>query len=311
MTFAWRRRRGACAAAAVLVAAALGACRDPVASGPSSGGAGVLDHIVKAESGLAYHGYRIVAQGPIETSRQTRLHVVRTATGRMWIEWAREGDAPARRWQQTGSRFPWVERPDLVLRNYDVVLDDAPAPPVAWRESRRVRIVPRHPGRPSLEILVDAERWLVLADVRRDAAGAEVRSGRFETLTWGAPESGVPEDGGGADFGLRPADGPDGWTPWTVTRVPHGFERIRGEVCGAGWWYEHWSDGLATLTVSQSQVSGDAPEQSPAGSETEVTSRRLSGALALESVRGGVRVTVVGDVPEPELRDVLASLRRE
>ena len=103
-----------------------------------------------------------------------------------------EPDEPPRRRWNAECRHEWVRRPDLLLSNYRVTLDDQPSPPVAWRETRRVRFEGRRPGRPSLELLVDAETWLVLAETGRAFDGREWLRARFETITYG--EVVAPDD---------------------------------------------------------------------------------------------------------------------
>jgi len=267
-----------------------------------------LERIVRAETTLAYHGYRTITHGARGESRETRLRVASDGAGRTLLEWAGNDASETRRWT-VDHRFAWVRRPELLLRNYHVRADSASSDPVAWRETRRVEIVGRRPGRPSLELMTDAETGLVLAEMNRDAAGREWRSARFESVEFGAPPPAdtlpAPE-ALSADEALSPV--PADWAPLQVRGVPDGFERISSGVSSCGAWREDWSDGLAGFSVLQSR--GVDSRRDPADEEREgdVRRRRWLGGASLTARRGGIDVTVYGSVADDELLVIVRGL---
>ena len=307
---------------ALLVASALstGACDASTesAAGPpepaataeaaaDAAGHATLARIVDAEKSLAYHGFRSITQGPRGSSRETRLQVVHTADDRTLLTCAGDAAAQAPRWRST-ARFPWLERPELLLANYSVTLDPRPSEPVAWRETRRVHVRGRHPARPSVELLVDAETWLVLAESALDASGAEWRHAEFESVEYGDPPGGaVTADSADCEPGLAAGDPPDEWTPLTPSSVPEGFERIAVGRSPCGSWREDWTDGLAVFSVLQARRSpSDAAVERRA--EGDVTRRRWRGGSALITTRDGVEITVFGTLGSDELLRVVRGL---
>lgn len=292
---ALRRAGATLAASLVLCLAVAGGCRDDVPPAPTD----VLGQVLAAEAAVTYDGWRTVSEGPLATSRQTRVHVGRGPDRDAWVEWDRP-DGSGRNWQAR-RRPPWAERPDLLRANYRIETIGGATRPIAWRETRGVRILPVREGRPSLEILADAATGLALAETRRDAAGNEVRNAVFESVEIGA--TGPGPAGEPVAPSVRPADGPGSWKPWRATWVPDGFARLRGETCSGGGWYEHWTDGLASITLAQMPESGPGTDA--------VAVRRRGGAVVLSTVRGEISVTLMGEATEAELTRMLAALRRD
>ncbi len=313
------------------------------------GGAGVvaessreiLGNIVHAEATVEYAGWRTIVSGVRGESRETRVFVARYATGQTLLRWegtgaagtaaASDGGAPApsgRRWTFR-SRFPWVRHSDLLLASYSVSLDTAPSDPVAWRPTRRVLVRPLRPldHRPSLDLLVDAETWLVLAETYLDAEGREVRSHAFESITFGTPSEPMPSepaeplpcaDGEGCDGPA--AQRPTTWDPLEAIWLPAGFRKVGAERLAAGSWLESWSDGLAAVTVEQFP----APAPGAAGHDPtvalpppvldtpespEVRRTRWGDGASLATRVGGVCVFVSGNVADEDLVAVLRGLR--
>lgn len=264
----------------------------------------LLARIVRAETTLDYEGTRIASYGPPGASRESRLRVVGTAAGRTYVEWTPPGDAAPRRQWSAGSRFAWVTRPELLLRNYTVTLDPAPSPPVAWRETRRVLVAGRIAGRPSMELLVDAEHWLVLAESCRTAGGEEWLRGRFEAVEFGARDTpdapGTSEELPRDDASEPP---PAGLARLDVAFLPEGFERVGTRTTGCGAWGQDFSDGLAGLSVQQRPAGTD---EAPDG---EVRRSRWLGGLALTGRVGTTAVTIHGGLPDADLVAVFRGLR--
>lgn len=265
----------------------------------------LLDRIVRAERSVAYHGVRTTVYGPEGGSRATRLRIVHTAEGRTFMEWTpARGDAtpdrPSRSWS-TESRFAWADHPALLLRNYRVVLLPDDPPPVAWRPSRLVRITGRSPGRPSLDLVVDAETWVVLADTWRTPDGASWLRGRFDAIEFGLPPEVPPErpsESIVAGDSVPPADS----TVLQVGLPLAGFERVRARTTPCGQWAEEFSDGLAAFSVRQSLA---GPSDPVAG---EIRRKRWLGGGALSARIGVTAVVVDGALPDDDLQRVLGAL---
>ncbi|MCE9636614.1 MAG: hypothetical protein K8T90_12990 [Planctomycetes bacterium] len=280
----------------------------------------VLDRIVRAETTLAYHGLRSIVQGPRGASRETRLRVAHAADGRTLIEWEGQGAASRRRWAAE-SRFPWVKTPDLLLANYDVALDPEPSAPVAWRETRRVTISGRHAARPSMELLVDAETWIVLTEVTRDASGNECRSARFETFELGPlPQADATTRARADDPAVEalatdaptPSERPDGLRPLAVRDLPLGFRQIGAGMSACGAWRDDFSDGLATLSVLQrvaTAVRDTTPSASGRSEAPEIRRRVWLGGSQLQTTIGGIEVTVAASLGAEDVLGVVRGLR--
>lgn len=301
----------------------------------------ILGNIVHAEAAVEYAGWRTIVNGVRGESRETRVFVARYATGQTLLRWeggsapgraaASDGGAPApsgRRWTFR-SRFPWVRHSDLLLASYAVTLDPAPSDPVAWRPTRRVLVRPLRPhdGRPALDLLVDAETWLVLAETYLDAQGREVRSHAFESISFGTPSEPMPEepaeplpcaDGEGCDGPA--AQRPTTWDPLEAIWLPAGFRKIGAERLAGGSWLESWSDGLAAVTVEQfpAPAPGTAghdptvalpPPVLEAPESPEVRRTRWGDGASLATRVGGVCVFVSGNVADEDLVAVLRGLR--
>lgn len=302
----------------------------------------ILDRIVEAEAAVEYAGWRTIVNGVRGESRETRVFVARYATGQTLLRWdgavhhpeaatgsaASDGASPppgGRRWTFR-SRFPWVRHSDLLLASYSVALDPAPSEPVAWRPTRRVLVRPLRVAdrRPALDLLVDAETWLVLAETYRDADGREVRSHAFESISFGAPAEPMPDepaeplpcaDGEGCDGPA--AQPPTAWDPLEAIWLPAGFRKIGAERLPGGSWTQSWSDGLAALTVEQFQapVSPQDPTVAlpapvlDAPLSPEVRRTRWGDGASLATRVGGVCVFVAGNVADDDLVAVLRGLR--
>jgi hypothetical protein len=160
---------GARRAAVCLVLAAV-ACTDRAAPSsapaPAQDGAAMLRAAIAAEQSIVYTGYKRTICGEEGEGRATRMKVSRTAAGRTFLTWD-PGGGDSRHWVYE-SRAGWRSDPELLLRNYEVVVDPSDGPAVAWRDTRRLTLRGRRPGRPSLELLVDKERSIVLREEFRD-----------------------------------------------------------------------------------------------------------------------------------------------
>lgn len=286
---------GACV---VLTACDPGGAEAPVApatEASSPEGRAALERIVAAERSCVYSGYIRTIHGEPGEGRATRMRVSRSGTGRSVLEW--EAGASGGRCFEYASRFAWLDDPELLLANYRVSLAADAGPAVAWRETRRVSVTPRRDGRPSLELLVDAETWLVLRSDLRDFEGRIWLTTLFETLDYAADEP-TP---GGAERVTAPAAAAGRPLPLAVIRPLPGFVRVASEERPDGSVREDWSDGLAAFSLVQRAQ----PAASGAG---ELVRRTSAGRASVSGVFDGVLVTVTGNLPASDLEAVVGSL---
>jgi hypothetical protein len=305
-------------------------------------GADVLARIVRAESETEYSGWRSVVGGPDRGTREARFFVARYAGGRTLVRWdgSPEQGTPAKTWTYR-HRFAWVRLPATFLANYDVTRDPVPSDPVAWRTTERVRVRPKRAGRPALDLLIDRETGLVLAETYLDAVGEVVRRHAFASLRLGTPEEPIPADLPEALPCTDPAATGCEQPPLgtlRVTALPAGFVRASAERLPDGSWVDGFSDGLAALTVAQigcDQVPAPGAEGAGCG-PGEVVRTRWPGGLSLrvrvprppvptssasqEQTASGaspgpghdraseLQVTVSGTLPEEDLLTVLRGL---
>src|SRR5439155_20122414 len=96
-----------------------------------------------------------------------------------------------------------------------------------------------HPQRPQLDLLVDAETWLVLREERRNFDGKPWLTSEFETVEYREPDAGAPSPAETLSYPRTQATEP---MPLTVTFVPAGFVRMGGFRDREGRHHEYWSD---------------------------------------------------------------------
>jgi hypothetical protein len=290
----------------LVAAAALLACPacpasppESAVSQPASDGAAALARVIAAERSVAFTGYKRTIHGVEGEGRATRMKVSRDDTGRTWLEWDRDGAEP-RRWRYAQKRG-WAASPELLLRNYAVTLDPSPGPAVAWRDTAHLSVRSATPGRPSLDLLVDAATWVVLREQFRDCDGNVWLTNVFDSIEYGPP---APQpDAAEALPDASPARTAAA-LPLAVTSPPSGFECVgRTDVEGGGV-REDWSDGLAAFSVVERPVSREG-ESPPAG---RIARRACSGRASVTGVFGGTEVTVYGSLPVAQVEAVVRSL---
>lgn len=290
-------------AAALLVAAALLLCPACPASSPetpaATGGAAALQRVIAAERSVAFTGYKSTIHGAEGEGRATRMKVSRDATGRTCLEWDREGAEP-RRWCYD-ERRGWAASPELLLRNYTVTLDAAPGPSIAWRDTAHLTIRSETPGRPSLDLLVDAATWVVLREQFRDCDGKLWMTSVFDSIDYGPPEGEVMAAEALPDAPAKRTEKP---LPLAVTSPPAGFVCVGRSEVEDGGIREDWSDGLAAFSVVERPVPA-AGENPPAG---RIARRACSGRASVTGVFGGIEVTVNGTLPVAQVEGVVRSL---
>jgi hypothetical protein len=280
--------------------------------------------VVGAEKSLAYVGVRSSVRGsegearttasgvrrPDPPERTTRMRISRYGSGRTFLEW----DGPVgqtHRWSFRG-RFAWLDDPNLLLANYSVAADPAPGPEVAGHATRRLTFRGDRPGRPSLELCVDAATSLVLREEVRDYDGRVWLTNVFESIEYREP------DAPPADAAAEAHDDPRGGLdqlhglPLAVTAPPAGFVRVGGIAGAKGLLREDWSDGLAAFSVVEQPVGGESGVDCPIPSlkDGDVQRRSHRGDTSVAGLFGGTYVCVTGNLPPDDLEGVVRSLAR-
>src|SRR6185436_13065191 len=138
--------------------------------------------------------------------------------------------------------------------------EDGPA--IAWRETRRIRIAPARPGRPSADLLVDKETSLVLRSEMRDFEGRVWLTTVFDSIEYGDPGELRPA------AVTEPLRAPEARTATTALPLPAGeplagFVRVSSLPTPAGGLREDWSDGLAAYSIIERVVEPGEPASKP------------------------------------------------
>lgn len=256
--------------------------------------AGWLRRVAEAERTTAYIGTKRTIHGPRGTSRESVMQVERAADGGTVVRWNE------RTWRYSDLPL-WLDHPDLLLANYEVEVDEVADEQVAWRPARRIRIVPRHAGRPSASVWIDDETSVVLRETRFALDGTERLTKVFDQIEFESPPP-APAD---VEV-LEPRSASLGTTApahWIEpTDVPPGFEVVRRESLDCGASCAYYSDGLAAFAVMQARVEPGTAEHD---------TRPVDGAAqaSFSAVRDGVRVLVQGELPAELLLRVVEGVR--
>jgi len=314
----------------------------PIASeadpAPDSVADSPLVRIAKAERETVFSGWKTATSGP-EGGRQTRMKVARLADGRTYMAWEQEG-RQTMRWVYR-SRHRWIDDPSLLAANYEVVDVSDDEAPIAWRPVRRLEVRSRHAVRPSMTLIVDRDTWLVLGEEIRDFKGVRQFAWHFDTIEfdpdevpgeWPAAKSVVVNEDGQTNGSVGSGDpvasrasgsssapgsetaadvGSDSMTPSAsralhADALPDGFVLVDRKSAHDGGVAAYYSDGLAAFVIRQRSVPIGAE---PAGREGELSRQACSGRSEVSAVFKGIEVSILGNLPLPELEAIAASLR--
>ena len=266
----------------------------PVPAAVDHPAASWLHRVAEAERSTAYVGTKRTIHGPRGTSRESVMQIERASDGSTVVRWNE------RTWRFSDVPL-WLDRPELLLANYDVEIDAEADEQIAWRPARRLRIVPRHDDRPGASVWIDEETSVVLRETRFALDGTERLTKVFDQIEFEAPPA-PPAD---VEM-LEPRSASLGTTSpahWIEpTDLPTGFEVVRRESLDCGASCAYYSDGLAAFAVMQARVE--------AGTEEHGT-QAVEGAsqASFSAIRDGVRVLVQGDLPAELLRRVIEGVR--
>lgn len=261
--------------------------------------------VVEAEKTQVYSGDKITVHGERGVNRETKMKVLRYASGQTLLLW-NDGGESARKWVYR-SRCHWIDDPALLLENYRVELPEGESPRVAWRDTVRLTVTGRRGNRPSMELLVDAETSLVLQETLRGHDGRVTLTNLFESIRYGEPGGPRPEDAGAEHLNDRERNDPrpEGFKPLVVAQPPAGFRRVSRTVTAEGELREYWCDGLAGFLVVQGPAGAGADEGVPEG---ELARSERGGQTWLRGVLSGIRVSVEGNLPAADLEAVVRGL---
>ncbi len=296
----------------LLGVAGLTGCRDDVPDDPADdmaalpapdpSAAELIGKIRDAETKLAFAGWKTAHHGPRESSRTSRVHVQHAPGGLTLLTW--EGDGERHQRWNFRQRHRWIEDPDLLLSNYTVERAPEPGPQIAWRDTITIRVRGRAPHRPSLDIDVDAETWLPLAETQRNHVGEVSFAWAYESVEFDPePPANAPappetietpddQDWGGCSFDALVA-----------SNVPAGFRRVACRLLDCGSQREFWSDGLAAFSVRQRPAKDD--DTLAVGA---LERRTGTGRAHVRGHVGGMIVEVAGSLRVEDLEDVVRGL---
>jgi hypothetical protein len=278
-----------------------------------------LYRIARAERETVFSGWKTATLGP-EGGRQTRMKVSRLAGGRTYMVWDEQGRTDMR-WVYR-SRNRWIDDPSLLATNYEAVEVENADATVAWRDTRTFEVRSRRTGRPSMTLVVDSERWLVLSEVLRDFEGEQTFEWHFDTVEFDpaeAPEewpegSGLPvEDAGMSGSGIsgsgtvnEPEVAVGALQPETL---PTGFVHLGRRAIGDDGVADDYSDGLAAFVIRQRPASLAEAPLAGGAAEGELSCNTWSGRSAVSGTFAGTEVSIHGNLPLEELEALAASLR--
>ena len=157
---------------------AISACgTEPTSAAPA---VNRLSRMIEAEWTQRYEGIKVVSFATGGGERVRNLYVDWKPGGKSVVE--RLGVAAGRRrtWRTSRPRLYWLKDRALLLRNY-VVVENGPEK-VAGRPCDSLLLRSRHPGRPSMRMLVDAETGLLLDFTKYDYEGRRTFRSRFTSI---------------------------------------------------------------------------------------------------------------------------------
>ena len=153
-------------------------------------------------------------------------------------------------------------------------------------------------------LVVDAERWLVLAEQIRDFEGTQRFEWHFDTIEFDPDESPDewPEGSGHAVQGAGAVAEP---APGAIRpgELPEGFAHLERRVWGEDGVEDVYSDGLAAIVIRQR-----AAPLAAAVEDGELSCRSCSGRSEVSGTFSGVEVSILGNVPVDELEALASSL---
>ncbi len=273
----------------------------------------LFERLTRAEREVAYTGHKRAIHGERGASRETLMRIAHYSDGDTVLRWG-EGEGTAS-WC-LNERPSWLRDRDQLLSNYHVELDPERGPRIADRPTQRLLIEGRRPGRPTLELHVDAATWVVLRERHVSPDGEVLLISEFEAIVYGDPTEPLP--GSDAEHLLarsglgsiqtpeeQAAVRPEGWNPLQLDQAPPGFRRVARKMLSCGSLGEYWSDGLAAFSVQQRPTRAGDEDEAP----DDLSCGKLRGHNWVSGTVRGVSVRVVGNLTVAELEAVVQSLR--
>ncbi len=209
---------------------------------------------------------------------------------------------------------------DLIRKNYRLLAEAAPER--LGHPTRKIRIVPRHSGRPSLELWVDARTGFIFKMEKRSPLSPAADVHEYKDIHFGAPDTAAftqiwaqldslhgGNHRGGAhhaqEYGdlaalladvqqpvLIPAQVPDGFELHRVRRFRHRGHEVLHLLYG---------DGLTFISLFEMAGRSENYARSHKGSRR----RRYS---VVRGDRDGIFYNLVSEIPRPELQRMADSL---
>ncbi|HEY3284813.1 MAG TPA: sigma-E factor regulatory protein RseB domain-containing protein [Armatimonadota bacterium] len=216
-----------------------------------------------------------------------------------------------------GRRLPAEERLSLLLRNYRLKREGTGQ--VAGRKATVLSISPRRPGNPSQTLWIDDDTGIVLRNQLRNCFGAMVSDTAFVKLDLNpGPANKLP-------FPDPPKRPEPGFLLLRPTYVPTGYQYVATEgieIRGQQAAHLMYTDGLNTISLFQrirkdeppvDDPHRDGPRRDPHPGPLPPWARRGDPHKApIQIVKRHLEdrsVTLIGDIPRPELEKMAGSLR--
>ncbi len=143
---------GVLTALVLLVSSGTGCDDEPVSN---LSAISLLDKMLAAEKGVSYEGMRDLTWARKGRERRSFFFVRQYPGGPTLVESAGRQGGRSRRWVERFGRLYWLADKDLLLENYRVA--EIGRRMVSEREGIVLEIASRHSGRPSVEIVIDAD----------------------------------------------------------------------------------------------------------------------------------------------------------
>ena len=188
-----------------------------------------------------------------------------------------------------------------ILGSYDVRLVGTER--VAGREAYVLQAVPKSHGAHTHRVWVDREYYLVLGTQIETDSGAVLRSSRYLSLQInpGDIDRRLFRVEGKIKPTARPAADP-GFRVMKPSYLPKGY-RLEATEClsinGCSCVHSRFTNGVNTVSIFQHKATSQTPSASV---DCRVTN-------SLTWTRGGMRLTIMGDLPRPELQKIADSVR--
>jgi MucB/RseB N-terminal domain len=288
----------------LVLLAVLPGCGGEVADPPPGPAVERLSGMLEAERTLSYEAMKELHWISPRGDRWKFQFVQKYANGPSFVEGVGEPAGRSRRWMERFGRLYWLGDQKLLLENYRV--REIGRGSLVGRETVVLEIESKHAGRPSIELVLDAETNLLLGADFRNYEGKSTFCARCTSILFDPELPPLPATKG---LDVRKREGPGkpappalSFIPLEPKYLPEGF--VKKSSCRTRFSRGQktiYTDGLSWIEVSVSK----APAGSP---ECVVRQFSRGNGTTMTMVVSGVAVRLVGRLSSDELLKVLRSL---